>query len=36
MLPFTREQFVEIFARYNAAVWPSQVVAPRTKPFAQH
>ncbi|MCW5633038.1 MAG: hypothetical protein KIT17_06840 [Rubrivivax sp.] len=27
MLPFTREQFVEVFARYNEAVWPVQVLA---------
>lgn len=27
MLPFTREQFVEVFASYNGAVWPAQVVA---------
>jgi hypothetical protein len=27
MLPFTREQFVEVFARYNEAVWPAQWVA---------
>lgn len=27
MLPFTREQFLEVFARYNEAVWPAQVVA---------
>lgn len=26
MLPFTHAQFLEVFARYNAAVWPSQVV----------
>ena len=24
MLPFTHAQFLEVFARYNAAVWPSQ------------
>lgn len=27
MLPFTREQFTAVFADYNAAVWPAQVVA---------
>jgi len=27
MLPFTREQFVSIFANYNNAVWPLQVLA---------
>ncbi|MBX3602073.1 MAG: hypothetical protein KF863_15740 [Rubrivivax sp.] len=27
MLPFTREQFFDVFARYNAAVWPAQVAA---------
>lgn len=27
MLPFTREQFVAVFADYNSAVWPAQVVA---------
>jgi Family of unknown function (DUF6064) len=26
MLPFTREQFTAVFADYNAAVWPAQVV----------
>lgn len=26
-LPFTREQFLGVFADYNAAVWPVQVVA---------
>jgi hypothetical protein len=25
-LPFTREQFFDIFARYNEAVWPAQVL----------
>lgn len=25
-LPFTAEQFLEVFARYNQAVWPMQVV----------
>lgn len=24
-LPFSQEQFFEIFARYNAAVWPAQI-----------
>ena len=27
MLPFTREQFFEVFAAYNAATWPAAVVA---------
>jgi Family of unknown function (DUF6064) len=27
MLPFTREQFIAIFADYNTAVWPAQIVA---------
>ena len=27
MLPFTHAQFIEVFARYNANVWPAQVVA---------
>jgi Family of unknown function (DUF6064) len=27
MLPFTREQFLGVFADYNTAVWPVQVVA---------
>jgi hypothetical protein len=27
MLPFTREQFVDVFAAYNGAVWPAQIVA---------
>ncbi len=27
MLPFTREQFMAVFAEYNLAVWPVQVVA---------
>jgi len=27
MLPFTREQFLEVFASYNTAVWPAQLVA---------
>ena len=27
MLPFTHAQFIEVFARYNAAVWPAQVAA---------
>lgn len=26
-LPFTREQFFDIFAAYNAAVWPAQWIA---------
>lgn len=27
MLPFTRDQFLGVFAEYNTAVWPVQVVA---------
>lgn len=27
MLPFTHAQFIEVFARYNAAVWPAQLAA---------
>ena len=27
MLPFTREQFFEVFASYNGATWPAAVVA---------
>ena len=27
MLPFTAEQFLAVFAGYNAAVWPAQLVA---------
>ena len=27
MLPFTTDQFFEVFARYNAAIWPVQLVA---------
>lgn len=27
MLPFTREQFVAVFADYNIGVWPVQIVA---------
>jgi Family of unknown function (DUF6064) len=27
MLPFTRDQFVAVFAEYNVGVWPAQVVA---------
>lgn len=27
MLPFSREQFIAIFADYNAGVWPAQAVA---------
>ncbi|MEJ8826971.1 DUF6064 family protein [Variovorax humicola] len=27
MLPFTREQFVAVFANYNSGVWPAQVLA---------
>jgi hypothetical protein len=27
MLPFTREQFLAVFADYNTAVWPAQVAA---------
>ena len=25
MLPFTREQFFQVFVEYNTAVWPMQV-----------
>ncbi|MGE0651467.1 MAG: DUF6064 family protein [Alphaproteobacteria bacterium] len=27
MLPFTRDQFLAVFADYNAAIWPAPVVA---------
>lgn len=27
MLPFTHQQFLDVFAAYNAAVWPVQVLA---------
>jgi uncharacterized protein DUF6064 len=27
MLPFTLEQFLDVFGRYNLAIWPLQVVA---------
>ncbi len=27
MLPFTREQFLSVFASYNMAIWPAQVIA---------
>ena len=27
MLPFTHAQFLEVFATYNEAVWPSQIAA---------
>jgi cytochrome c len=27
MLPFTRDQFLAVFAAYNEAIWPAQVVA---------
>lgn len=27
MLPFTREQFVAVFAEYNAGIWPAQILA---------
>ena len=27
MLPFSHEQFLDVFARYNVAVWPIQVLA---------
>jgi hypothetical protein len=27
MIPFTRDQFLEVFAVYNAAIWPAQAVA---------
>ena len=27
MLPFTEEQFLSVFATYNAAIWPAQIAA---------
>lgn len=27
MLPFTIEQFIGVFARYNAVIWPAQILA---------
>lgn len=27
MLPFTPDRFFEVFAGYNAAIWPAQVLA---------
>lgn len=27
MLPFSRDEFFEVFARYNEAVWPAQIAA---------
>jgi hypothetical protein len=27
MLPFTQEQFVSVFVKYNNAIWPTQIVA---------
>lgn len=27
MLPFSYEQFVELFVAYNQAIWPAQLVA---------
>jgi hypothetical protein len=27
MLPFSPDQFFEVFARYNAAIWPAHVIA---------
>ena len=27
MLPFSREQFIAVFAQYNVAIWPAQVAA---------
>jgi hypothetical protein len=27
VLPFTREQFLNVFADYNTAIWPAQVIA---------
>jgi hypothetical protein len=27
MLPFTLEQFLDVFASYNTAIWPAQIVA---------
>ncbi|MFZ0750450.1 MAG: DUF6064 family protein, partial [Pyrinomonadaceae bacterium] len=26
MIPFTVDQFLNVFARYNEAVWPAQIV----------
>ena len=27
MLPLTREEFLIVFANYNAAIWPAQAIA---------
>jgi len=27
MLPFTLEQFLDVFAAYNKAIWPAQILA---------
>lgn len=27
IMPFTTQQFFEVFSAYNAAIWPAQVVA---------
>ncbi len=27
MLPFTLEQFLNVFATYNKAIWPAQIAA---------
>ncbi len=27
MLPFTLEQFLNVFATYNKAIWPAQILA---------
>jgi hypothetical protein len=27
MLPFSEQQFLDVFARYNAAIWPIQIIA---------
>lgn len=27
MLPFTRDEFIALFAAYNSAIWPAQIVA---------
>ena len=27
LLPFTRDQFISVFAAYNSAIWPAQILA---------
>ena len=34
MLPFTTEQFLEVFARYNSTIWPMQMVLTTLALFA--